>query len=118
MADTTNTDCGCGCGRETKGGRFVPGHDATAKSEWTQRILATEPGTQEHTEARAQAREALSHSPKLLVAIAKAEKAGRERAATKAERDELKAQAKRAKAEAKAQADQEAAEAELAEIGW
>lgn len=32
MAKTAQ-DCHCGCGSQTKGGRFLPGHDARLKSQ-------------------------------------------------------------------------------------
>lgn len=40
MSDTpTKTECECGCGGATKGGRFLPGHDAKLKKALTEAAL-------------------------------------------------------------------------------
>ena len=40
MSDTpTKTECECGCGGATKGGRFLPGHDAKLKKALIQAAL-------------------------------------------------------------------------------
>lgn len=33
-------DCECGCGEKTKGGRFIPGHDARLHSRWNAQAKA------------------------------------------------------------------------------
>jgi len=34
-------DCECGCGEKTKGGRFIPGHDARLHSRWNAQAKAS-----------------------------------------------------------------------------
>lgn len=66
----TPQDCGCGCGGQTKGGRFIPGHDARYHS----RIRTLEAQGISHDEAASIASKGPLPAKYQPVAEAKAEK--------------------------------------------
>lgn len=50
-ARPANPLCSCGCGKKTKGGRFVPGHDAQLRSELETIVEAGGPSARPAREA-------------------------------------------------------------------